>query len=168
MNQQVEELVRTCQTCSACKITKAPRAELVLNEDRLEHRDSISIDIASMPKSPRGNNGFLLIIDLATKFVSVALLSSARAEFLHRGLWDKWFSIFGIPSTLRSDQGQNVDGNVIKELCENLEIKKTRSSPYHPEGNGAAERAIGSIKTLVSLMCESRKIIIEEWDILIH
>ena len=163
MNQQVEELVRTCQTCSACKITKAPRAELVLNEDRLEPlRDSISIDIASMPKSLRGNNGFLLIIDLATKFVSVALLSSARAEFLHRGLWDKWFSIFGIPSTLRSDQGQNVDGNVIKELCGNLEIKKTRSSPYHPEGNGAAERAIGSIKTLMSLMCESRKIIIED------
>jgi len=57
---------------------------------------------------------------------------------------------------------------VIKELCENLEIKKTRSSPYHPEGNGSAERAIGSIKTLVSLMCESRKINIEEWDILIH
>ena len=71
----------------------------------IKPRDSIAIDIASMPKSPRGKNGFLLIIDLATKSVSTASLSSAKAEFLKDSLWDKWLSIFGIPSKMRSDQG---------------------------------------------------------------
>ena len=109
---------------------------MVLNNEKLEPRDSIAIDIASMPVSPHGKNGFLLIVDQATKFVSVALLSSAKAEFLHDGLWDKWFSIFGIPSKLQSDQGQNVDGNVIRKLCENLEIKKPVHCPTTLRGMG--------------------------------
>ena len=121
-----------------------------------------------MPLSSRGKNGFLLMVDLASAFVSVALLSSAKAEFIQDGLWDKWLSIFGIPSELRSDQGRNVDGKMIRKLCDELAIKKNRSTPYHPEGNGAAERAIGSIKGLINRMCLGRKIGIENWDIIIY
>ena len=66
--------MRTCQTRAACKVSKDPKAELVLNNKKLEPRDSIAIDIASMPVSPRGKNGFCLIVDQATKFVSVAIL----------------------------------------------------------------------------------------------
>ena len=48
-----------------------------------------------------------------------------------------------------SDQARNVDREVINELCEQLGIKKWRSSPYHPEGDGQAERSVQTVKALI-------------------
>lgn len=168
MGSQIERLVQRCRTCTSCKVAPKPHSSMVVDMNKVEPRESIAIDIASMPISPRGNLAFLLIVDLATKFVSVAILACTKAHFIETGLWSKWFSIFGIPKKLRSDQGQNVDGKVIRRMCDSLEIQKGHSTPYHPEGNGAAERAIGSIKILVSGMCESRGVGVDEWDTLIH
>ena len=168
MGLQVEEFVRDCQSCASCKNQKNPKAEMVINPEVPEPRESVSMDVGSMPMSPRGMCCFLLIVDLATKFVSVAALGNQQADTLKNALWDKWFSIFGIPVKLRSDQGKNVDGNVINDLCKYLAIVKERSSPYHPEGNGLAERAIGSVKSLVSVICESRNIPVLDWDLVIY
>ena len=168
MVAQIEEAVKDCQSCASCKPQKSPKAEMVINDKIPESRESISMDIGSMPLTPRGMCCFLLMVDLATKFASVAVLSNQQAYTLKNALWDKWFSIFGLPNQLRSDQGRNVDGNIINELCEQLAILKKRSSPYHPEGNGLAERSIGSIKSLVSVICESRKLPVTDWDTVIH
>ena len=55
-----------------------------------------------------------------------------------------------MPYEIISDQGYNVDGNEVRELCaEKLGAKKLRSSTYHPQGNGSAERAIGTLKTIM-------------------
>ena len=40
------------------------------------------------------------------------------------------------------------------------------SSQYHPEGNGSTERSIGSIKSILRFMCQSRSVPITDWDIL--
>ena len=72
-----------------------------------------------------------------------------------------------MPKRLLSDQGKNMDGNVIRDLCKELGIKKDRSSPYHPEGNGSAERAIGTLKYRLSAMCNSRGMGVEDWDLLL-
>ena len=39
-----------------------------------------------------------------------------------------------------SDKGSNVDGETVREICENLHIEKRRTSGYHAQGNGFAER----------------------------
>ena len=168
MTSQIENWVRDCQSCAACKRQKTPKAELIITPAVPNPRESISIDVASMPISPRGKCCFLLIVDLATRFISVASLSNQKAETLKEALWDKWLSIFSIPIKLRSDQGANVNGNVINNLCDYLGIAKEKSSPYHPEGNGLAERSIGSVKSLVSVICESRKIFVHDWDLIIY
>ena len=51
--------------------------------------------------------------------------------------------------TTLSDQARNVDGNTVWKLCEQLNIEKEHSSPYHPEGDCMAERAIETVKTTI-------------------
>ena len=47
---------------------------------------------------------------------------------------------FGVPEQLHSDQGRNFESKVIKNVCDLLQIRKTRTSPYHPQSDGLVER----------------------------
>ena len=48
-----------------------------------------------------------------------------------------------------SDQGQNFESLLISELYELTQIKKLRTTPYRPEGNGSCERFN---RTLISML----------------
>eukprot|EP00731_Ephydatia_muelleri_P021935 Em0014g526a len=48
-----------------------------------------------------------------------------------------------LPETLRdslhTDQGRNFEAKVLKEVCQLLGVKKTRTTPYHPQSDGLVE-----------------------------
>ena len=56
---------------------------------------------------------------------------------------------FGVPSAIHSDQGKQFEGKVFTEMCRVLNIKKTRTTPYHPQSDGMVERFN---KTLLSML----------------
>ncbi len=43
----------------------------------------------------------------------------------------------------------NVDGNLFNEVCTSLRIEKRRTSGYHAQGNGFAERSIRNIREVL-------------------
>ncbi|XP_021370401.1 uncharacterized protein LOC110461302 [Mizuhopecten yessoensis] len=45
-----------------------------------------------------------------------------------------------MPRRIHSDQGANFVGELIHQLCAMANIKKSRTTPYHPMGNGSCER----------------------------
>ena len=51
----------------------------------------------------------------------------------------EFFSRFGLPIKLHSNQGSNFGSELFREVCKALDIHKTRTSPYHPSGNGMVE-----------------------------
>ena len=55
----------------------------------------------------------------------------------------------------------------MNNLCNTLNIEKHHSSPYHPEGDGMAERAIGTVKALIRCFLEEKDVSVYKWpDIL--
>ena len=65
-----------------------------------------------------------------------------------------------MPITLLSDQGTQFMGILMKRLCERLGIQRIRTTPYHPQSNGAVECMHG---TLVPML---RKLVSKDlpWD----
>ena len=144
MKRQVFALVEKCETCLQCKSSKGLKANLVSPRIR-PPRAMLAIDIGSFPVSKRGNNCFLMMLDSNTKFMAVSAMKGQKADVVKSALWDKWYPYFGIPEELCSDQGKNVDGEVIRKLCEDLNIKKT----------------------IMRSMIQSRKLNLSDWDIIL-
>ena len=64
---------------------------------------------------------------------------------------DEYIYRFGCFENLHSDQGANVDGAVLKGLCDLIDAAKTGMTPYHPQGDGQVERLN---KSLVKILCK--------------
>ena len=163
---QVFSLISKCEICLQCKSSRGCKANLITPQIR-PPRAMLAIDVGSFPVSKRGNNCFLMMLDSNTKFMAVSAMKGQKAEVVKSALWDKWYPYFGIPKELISDQGKNVDGEVINKMCKDLNIKKIRSSPFHPQGNGSAEKAIGTLKTIMRSMIQSRKLDLSDWDVVL-
>ena len=68
--------------------------------------------------------------------MTATALPNAHADTLVDAIWVRWFSYFGLPKFIQSDQGSNVDGNKVRKMCEDLAIKKLRSSSYPQPATG--------------------------------
>ena len=81
-----------------------------------------------------------MMTDLFTKnAIAVPLVSTDSAE-VAREIVENWVLNFGAPNILHTGQGENFGSNLILEMCRLLGIDKSRTSPYHPQGNGQVER----------------------------
>ena len=73
-------------------------------------------------------------------------------------LINQWKYRHGNPKIAVSDQARNIDGEVVNAVCTELGIEKWRSSPYHPEGDGQAERDVQMVKAILRcIMHEEEK-----------
>ncbi len=59
---------------------------------------------------------------------------------------------------MHSDQGRNFESETVAELCKLYGVKKTRTSPYSPEGNGQAEKFNRTMHNLLSVLKVDQKL----------
>lgn len=60
-------------------------------------------------------------------------------------LLDKIFSMFGIPSVLKTDNGPPFDGNEFRQFAEHMGFKHRKITPLWPRANSECERFMRSI-----------------------
>jgi len=95
--------------------------------------DIVAVDILSgLPTTPGGMKYILVLTDYFTKWASAFPLPDAEAATCMRAMYDGFFSIFGLPCQLHSDQGKNFESKLFCELCELSGISKMRTTPFHP------------------------------------
>jgi hypothetical protein len=91
----------------------------------------------------------LVLTDHFSKFSLAFPTRNQTAITTARILFDNFFVPYGFPKTLHSDQGRNIECDVIREVCRISGIQKSRTTPYHPQGNGITDRMN---QTLLSMM----------------
>lgn len=75
----------------------------------------------------------------ATRFPEAIPLSRIIAPLVIKTL-TKFFTIFGLPKTIQTDQGTNFLSKLFKQVMQMLGIQHSISSAYQPESQGALER----------------------------
>jgi len=99
-------------------------------------------------------------VDAFTKWAEAFPLRSKEAEPVAKVLVEQVFCRFGSPVSLLSDQGKEVDGNIMKHVCRMLGINKLRTSPYKPSTN-LVERLHRSINAILGKTVASHQ---KDWD----
>eukprot|EP00794_Sanderia_malayensis_P011538 gene11536-biopygen9207 len=123
----------------------------------------VSLDIGYLPKDANGYQYILLIGDVFSKFINAIPLKDQTAPsvvdaFLKNGVY-----VHGTPSYLSTDQGSNVDGQLMAHICTSFGIEKRRSSAYHSQGNGFAERNIRTVKDILRSVLLHRHLNQTKW-----
>ena len=72
-----------------------------------------------------------------------------------------FFSRFGIPREILSDQGSNFMSKLLKEVYRLLRVHPIRTSPYHPQTDGLVERFNKTLKALLRRLIEKEG---RDWD----
>lgn len=132
------------QNCSQCMAAKGPR---IRSRGKMQQYNSgapferIAMDVAGpFPVTDTGNRYVLVVMDYFSKWPEVYAIPNQEAKTVAEVFLKNWVSRFGVPLELHSDQGRNFESEVFKELCEVLGIKKTRTTPLHPQSDGMVER----------------------------
>ena len=101
--------------------------------------ERVHLDILGPFNRSKRNNAYILVmVDQFTKWVELVVLPAQSAELIARAFLNHFVVTFGCPLEIHSDQGANFQGELFRSFCKILEIK-TRTTPYHPSGNGQCE-----------------------------
>ena len=93
-----------------------------------------------LPETDQGSKYVLVAVDYFTRWVEAYGIPNQEAMTVARKLVDEMFCRFSPPEQLHSDQGQQFESALVKEICNILEVKKTHTTPYNPLGNGMVGR----------------------------
>jgi hypothetical protein len=100
----------------------------------------VHIDYLKLDPSKGNVEDVLVITDHFTRYAQAFHTSSQTAYVTAKCLWDNYFSYYGFPDKILSDQGANFESELIQHLCNLAGVKKLRTTPYHPQTNGQCER----------------------------
>jgi hypothetical protein len=138
-----------------CNSRKSPIkacAPMQLRTDVSRPLQRIAMDIVCpFPEIRRGHWYILVIGDYFTKWKEAFPIKDMEAATAAKHLVDEVICRLGVPTTIHTDQGKNFDSALIKEICELLGIKKTRTTPYHPQSDGLVERFNRTLVGMLSI-----------------
>jgi len=162
MAQFARRWVANCPVCASRKHPKHSKRTPLKSYRVGAPMERVSIDLVGPfhPRTKRGSSMILTITDHYTRWVEAFPLREATAPQIARRVED-FCCRMGMPLELHSDQGKNVDGQVIRDVCKILGIRKTHTTAYHPQGNAITERENAVIKAMLSAYTNSRQ---NDWD----
>ena len=121
----------------------------------------VAVDIMGpFPVTSNGNQYILVAGDYFTRWMEAYAIPNQEAETAARKLTEMFFR-FSPPEQLHSDQGRQFEGRLIAQICKMLGISKTRTSPYHPQGDGLVERFNRTLVSMLSAVVQDRH---HEWE----
>ncbi len=158
------DVARWCRVCDPCQRRKArpgPKHALLQQDPVGAPMEWICVDILTFSDvTENGNCCVLVISDSFSKWTEAFALPDHQALTVADVLVTEVFLRFGVPRIIHSDQGPEFQSNLLNSVCQLLEVKKTRTTPYHPQSDGQVERFNRTLIAMLSKLCTENK----DWD----
>jgi len=139
LDADLEDCVRSCTPCNS--VSRMPvRAPLVPWSWATRPMQRLFIDFAE-----KNGQHYFVLIDGHSKWIGAWAMGSTTSEKTI-AILRNFIADFGLPEEIVSDNGPQFTSEEFKCFMTQNGIRHTRTPPYHPASNGAAERAVQTLK----------------------
>ena len=146
MTTDVKDFLKTCPHCQGNR--RNPQATVPqITDIPSKPFERVGVDLTGpfLP-SPTGNKYLLVVVDHLTGWAEVYPIPDKRSQTVWMKLYSEFFSRFGFPNVLITDQGQEFNSEFFRTNLKTLGISHKRTTPGHPQTNGVAERFNRTLK----------------------
>lgn len=160
MGAEVAQYVKSCGRCVARKT--APQRAAPLNQITSKGPlDLVCIDFLSLEPDSQGFANILVVTDHFTRYAQAFPAKDQRASTVAKILCERYFVHYGLPARVHSDQGRDFESKLIQDLLKMLGIRKSRTTPYHPQGDPQPERFNRTLLSMLGTLDPNQK---QKWS----
>ena len=151
----VQETIQSVCNCSRCiqfeaRLQKPGLEPIICTEPMdLVHIDYVKMEVTVGLKEKPEVKDVLVVEDHFTCYLQAYVTKNHTARTTAQVLYNEYFSVFSFPRRLMLDQAPEFSDKVIAALCDLLGVAKICTSPYHPQSNGAVERAHQTLRRMI-------------------
>ena len=155
----MEDTVKHIKQFERCLRYKAvPDKAPMKNVDATYPMQLVYMGYSTIAANEGGKDIHILVIpDHFTQYAQAIVTSSQTAKCIAQNLWDKFFVHYGVLEKFLTDQGHNFESDLLKVLCEIAQVKKIRTSGYHPQTNGQCECYNATLINMMGTLPEKPK-----------
>jgi len=162
IRKDVKEYIKTCDACQKCKKNKPDENSNPLRPSIPEGPNfRLGIDLVIVDETAAGYKVVLVIIDYFTKFAIAVPLKSKTEKEVAEAIYNNWYTLFGIPYEIQTDQGSEFTNDLLKRLNGRLNVGHQVTTPYNPSPNGLVERFNRTMKDCLLTYCSTH---VATWD----
>ena len=167
MSDSIHHFVNSCDSCQRAKSsTQKPFGLLNPIPPPRNKFDVYSLDfIGPLPKSDKGFDGILVIIDMFTKAATLEPINFTYGAIeIAEIFFKRIISRQGLPIKIISDRDPRFSGEFWKNLFQLIGTEVALSTAYHPQSDGQTERANQTLEEILRKQVNATQ---DNWDSLL-
>ena len=109
------------------------------------------------PKASNGHRFIFMVIDYFTKWVEAESYASVTKSVVARFIKREIICRYELSKRIISDNGLNLNNDMMTEICTRFKIKHHNSVSYRPKMNDAVKAANKNVKKIIAKATETYK-----------
>ena len=123
---------------------------------------SVAVDIfGPQPRTENGNEYIIVLGEYFSKWFEAWAVPDHTALTVADKIVTEFFTRFGCPKQIHTDQGREFESELFSLVCEKMEINKTRTTPYRPNSDGLVEKFNRTLKQMLRIFSSENP---RDWD----